>query len=124
MTFYVAAGQGVSSELAIDGRQVIAPDGASPRTGSVRLETGCHAIRVRVAAPYGASRRFEAGEIVDDTTRPFDGDRIVLTPVGSVHLAWHYAIDGYVAIVLTWLIWRMVGRALRRFPQLTEAPAA
>jgi hypothetical protein len=29
--------------------------------------------------------------------------------IGSVHLGWHYAIDGYVAIILTWLIWRLVG---------------
>lgn len=107
VTFYVAAGQGVSSELAIDGRQVIAPDGASPRTGSIRLETGWHAIRVRVAAPYGASRSFEAGEIVDDTTRPFDGDRILLTPAGSVRLAsdavLRWATHLVDAMVLSWL---------------------
>ncbi len=32
--------------------------------------------------------------------------------IGSVHLGWHYAIDGYVAILGTTLIWWAVGRAL------------
>ena len=34
--------------------------------------------------------------------------------IGSVHLGWHYAIDGYVAIALSWLIWRAVGWLLNR----------
>jgi hypothetical protein len=32
--------------------------------------------------------------------------------LGSVHLGWHYAIDGYVSIVLTLAIWRLVGWGL------------
>ncbi len=34
--------------------------------------------------------------------------------VGSVHLGWHYAIDGYVAAIGTWLIWLAVGWLLER----------
>lgn len=35
--------------------------------------------------------------------------------LGSVHLGWHYAVDGYVAAFMTWLIWRLVGRYLETF---------
>ncbi|MGH6932309.1 MAG: phosphatase PAP2 family protein [Dongiaceae bacterium] len=34
--------------------------------------------------------------------------------IGSVHLGWHYAIDGYVGIIGTWLIWRLSGWLLDR----------
>ena len=37
---------------------------------------------------------------------------LVLLQLGSVHLAWHYAIDGYVSILSTLLIWWIVGWAL------------
>jgi hypothetical protein len=36
----------------------------------------------------------------------------LLILVGSVHLGWHYAIDGYVGAVLALLIWWAVGAAL------------
>lgn len=34
--------------------------------------------------------------------------------IGSVHLAWHYAIDGYVSIAGTLFIWWVVGRMLNQ----------
>lgn len=34
--------------------------------------------------------------------------------IGSVHLGWHYAIDGYVSIIATWLIWVGLGWLLDR----------
>jgi hypothetical protein len=32
--------------------------------------------------------------------------------VGSVHLAWHYAVDGYVSLIVTFIIWWGVGKCL------------
>jgi hypothetical protein len=42
---------------------------------------------------------------------------VVLLLLGSVHLAWHYAIDGYVSILSTLLIWWVVGWALGKRPR-------
>lgn len=38
----------------------------------------------------------------------------VIIQIGSVHLAWHYAIDGYVSIIATLCIWKATGFALSR----------
>lgn len=38
----------------------------------------------------------------------------LMMQIGSVHLGWHYAIDGYVAFIGTWGIWLAVGWLLRR----------
>jgi hypothetical protein len=34
--------------------------------------------------------------------------------VASVHLGWHYAVDGYLGIAAAWAIWRAVGWLLKR----------
>ena len=47
----------------------------------------------------------------------------VLTFLGSIHLAWHYAIDGYVSVIGTCLIWYAAGRFLKRDPQFRSATA-
>ena len=56
------------------------------------------------------------------------GTYLVVLLIGSVHLGWHYAIDGYAAILATWLIWWAVGRALawreQRTPRALPAPTA
>lgn len=38
----------------------------------------------------------------------------VLIMLGSVHLGWHYALDGYVGAIGAVVIWQAVGLALRR----------
>jgi hypothetical protein len=44
----------------------------------------------------------------------FFGLFTVIILIGSVHLAYHYAVDGYVSIVTTWLIWLASGPLARR----------
>ena len=46
---------------------------------------------------------------------------LIATQIGSVHLGYHYAIDGYVGIAGTALIWWGVGRVLRKDPVLQTA---
>ena len=43
------------------------------------------------------------------------------TLLGSVHLGWHYAVDGYFSMAATVLIWKVLGCALRGS---NEPPAA
>ena len=38
----------------------------------------------------------------------------VLIMLGSIHLGWHYAVDGYVGAAGAVLVWRLVGRTLGR----------
>lgn len=40
----------------------------------------------------------------------------LLIVIGAVHLGWHYAIDGYVSILLTWATWRGAGWWVARDP--------
>ena len=37
-----------------------------------------------------------------------------LIMIGSVHLGWHYAVDGYLSIILASLIWLAVGKIIER----------
>ena len=115
VTFYLETATGVSGQLSIDDRSVIVLDSATPRSGSITLQSGWHAVRVRVKAPYGSGRRVEAGEMVDGTKRPFDRGRILLRPVGSARLVidatlrWVTRIVD--AIMLFWLALLVVMRA-------------
>jgi PAP2 superfamily len=39
---------------------------------------------------------------------------LLLIFLGSIHLGWHYAIDGYLAVAGAWLLWRCTGWLLDR----------
>lgn len=43
--------------------------------------------------------------------------------VGSVALAWHYAVDGYAGAAITLTIWKLTGWWLARYPQQGVEPA-
>jgi hypothetical protein len=45
----------------------------------------------------------------------------VLIQIGSVHLGWHYAIDGYLSAILTVAIWKLAGVMVARWMP-AEAP--
>lgn len=46
----------------------------------------------------------------------------VLIQIGSVHLGWHYAIDGYASAILTIVIWKLTGAIVARWMP-AEIPA-
>ena len=46
----------------------------------------------------------------------------VVILIGSVHLGWHYAVDGYASIILALLIWKLSGRLTRWWQ--AQSPAA
>ena len=45
----------------------------------------------------------------------------LIIQIGSVHLAWHYAIDGYLSAVLVIPIWLMAGRLARAVVPVKDA---
>lgn len=53
---------------------------------------------------------------------------LIITMVGSVHLGYHYAVDGYVSIVTTAIIWTLCGSRSRahlgKMKSLLRAPTA
>jgi len=47
----------------------------------------------------------------------------LLIQIGSVVLAWHYAVDGYASALLTWLVWKLLRSAESR-RQAATPPSA
>ena len=40
---------------------------------------------------------------------------LIIIQIGSVHLGWHYAVDGYVSMLGTWGLWRFSGWLVDRY---------
>jgi len=47
----------------------------------------------------------------------------VIVLLGSVHLAWHYAVDGYLSILLALIVWKASGWAMGLRPARSWALA-
>jgi len=90
-------------------------------TGSLGLDTGISAMpSLHVAgATLCSLLGWRINRKLGITFSVYTG----LIMIGSVHLAWHYAIDGYVAIIGTLAIWWAVGKVSCRFgmPRWPEA---
>jgi len=54
----------------------------------------------------------------------FFGAFFIAILIGSVHLGYHYAVDGYVSIAVTGLIWALAGRYVRRRDPAPEPASA
>lgn len=48
---------------------------------------------------------------------------LTLMLVGSVHLGWHYAVDGYVSLIAVALLWWLTGRFLRWWASRKDSTA-
>ena len=44
---------------------------------------------------------------------------LVVVLIGSIHLGWHYGLDGYASILGAYAIWRLVGALQRRSAKAT-----
>lgn len=48
---------------------------------------------------------------------------LILIVLGSVHLAWHYAVDAYASILFTYGIWCCSGWIVRRLESEATSPS-
>ena len=57
---------------------------------------------------------FLLGQAISRRLGILGGVYAALILLASIHLGWHYAVDGYAAILGTWIIWFCMGRLLDR----------
>lgn len=120
-TFYLA-GDGLASELTVDGQLVVALRPSQPReVGSTTIQPGWHRLTIRIAGAQGAGRRFEAGRVEPNgRDRPLDASTIFVRRASSYRLALDRLIrpvsvlaDALLALALAWWGARSLSRCLR-----------
>ena len=109
-TLYLDAPQS-NAQLFVDGGQVAS---VTPTSGPIEvtlpLAAGWHRLDASLSSPYGAARRFSAGEIRDGARRPFSSSTVVtqrvrpwqVAAVRLLRLA-KTAVDSAVVAWLGWL---------------------
>ncbi|MCI5103719.1 MAG: phosphatase PAP2 family protein [Algiphilus sp.] len=111
---YLRSAQGVVPIWALDVQQLLWNDYQSGALAVGRGISAMPSLHVAtttliflLACRYGRPAGWAAGIFLG------------LILIGSVHLAWHYAIDGYLSLVLTLIIWRLSGAVSRRLHRNT-----
>ncbi len=106
---YVDAPQS-TAQVFVDGASVVS---VSPEGGvgsaDISLAGGWHRLDVTFSSPYGAPRRFSAGELRSDQRRPFDSTSVVTRQVRG----WQMTVTRVLRVVktgvdagaLAWLAW-------------------
>ena len=79
------------------------------------LDASSARIKRRILAENGIRTRHYAIDTTGSTVFPAATMAAFAAAmlIGSVHLAWHYAVDGLVSIVLVTALWRGFGRLVQ-----------
>ncbi len=127
-SLYVDAPQS-AAQVFVDGANVVS---VSPEAGGgsagISLAGGWHRLDVTFSSPYGAPRRFSAGELQGGQRKPFDSTSVVTRQVRG----WQMTATGVLrviktgidAVALAWLAWLFAVSIRQRIGALRQdAPA-
>ena len=122
-TLYLEAPES-TAQLFVDGTAVAS---TTPTAGAVEvtlpLTPGWHRIDASFSSPYGAPRRFSAGEVRGGVHQPFDATSVVTQRIRPWQLAaaralrWVKIVGD--ALALAWLAWRFIVSLARHLSELS-----
>ncbi len=127
-SLYVDAPQS-AAQVFVDGANVVS---VSPEAGGgsadILLAGGWHRLDVTFSSPYGAPRRFSAGELQGGQRKPFDSTSVVtrqvrgwqMTAIGVLRVV----KTGVDAVALAWLAWLFAVSIRQRIGVLRRAAPA